>query len=395
MIDRKVFFLLAFTLFLTMTGYGIVLPTLPFVAEHIGLTSFQMGTLITGWAVAQLATAPFWGRLADTWGRKQVLLCGLLGFAIAFFLLVFAQTYWQLFFARVIGAALSSGTLPAVIALISDLTDRKYRNVAIAKFGAINGLGFLCGPAVGGLFAPFGVNVPFIVAGSCALVTLPFAMKFLYEPEKKTKVIREQPTIFKSFAMVTKKGYWQLFIVTFGVSMAASSFFGLLGYFMIEKFSASPVIVSLAFSTQAGISVIVQFFLLEKFYQWFSEEALAKNGLLFITLGFCLIAFSPHESIAIIGCLFTGFGQACVNPTVLSLLSKRETYGQGMTVGIHQAMNSLGRIVGPLIGGAVFSIIILGPFITSAVVALVLYFILLLSSRKDTDFLVENEKAQV
>lgn len=393
MLDRKVFLLLGFIIFLTMTGYGIVLPTLPFVADRLGLTSFQMGTLITGWAVAQLVSAPFWGRLADTWGRKHVLLFGLFGFAIAFFLLIFAQSYWQLLLARIIGATLSSGTLPAVIALISDLTDLKHRNVAIAKMGAINGLGFLCGPAVGGLFAPFGVNMPFIVAGTLAFVTLPIAMKYLFEPENKTSLKHKQATIFRSLGMITKRGYWQLFTVTFGVSMAASAFFGLLGYFMIAKFSASPVIVSIAFSTQAGISVIVQFFLLERFYQLFEEETLARFGLLFITLGFGLIAFSPHVAIIIIGCLFTGFGQACVNPTILSILSKREAFGQGMTVGMHQAMNSLGRIVGPLIGGAIFGVIIIGPFLTSAIIALSLYFIVLFSSKKgEAEALLRREE---
>lgn len=394
MLERKVFILLGFIIFLTMVGYGIVLPTLPFVAERLGLTSFQMGTLITGWAVAQLAAAPLWGRLADTWGRKRVLLAGLSGFAVAFFLLVFAKSYWQLLFARIIGAALSSGTLPAVIALISDLTDLKHRNVAIAKVGAINGLGFLCGPAVGGLFAPFGVHAPFIVAGSCAFLTLPIAMKYLFEPENKTMLKREQTTVFKSIAMVAKRGYWQLFTVTFGVSMAASSFFGLLGYFMIEKFAASPMMVSFAFSSQAGISVIVQFFLLERFYQWFEEESLAANGLLFITFGFSLIAFSPHLSIAIIGCLFTGFGQACVNPTILSILSKREAYGQGMTIGMHQAMNSLGRIVGPLIGGAVFAVIISGPFLTSAFISLSLYFIVFKTRKKETYASLEKSESR-
>lgn len=380
--DRKVFFLLGFIIFLSMTGYGIVLPTLPFVAERLQLTSFQMGTLITGWAVAQLITAPFWGRIADTWGRKPVLLFGLFGFSVAFFLLIFAQSYWQLLIARIIGATLASGTLPSVIAFVSDITDKKYRNVAIAKMGALSGLGFLCGPAVGGLFAPFGVNVPFIVAGTLALITLPLALRFLYEPEQKTSFTQEKHSLFRSMSMIFKKGYWQLFMVTFGVSMAGSSFFGLLGYFMIDRFQASPLLVSLAFSTQAGISVIVQFFLLEKLYELFTEGAIAKAGLLFTTFGFSLIAFSPHASLTIIGCLFTGFGQACVNPTVLSLLSKREKYGQGLTVGMHQAMNSLGRIIGPLIGGAIFSILISGPFLTSACIALSLFFMLVISEKK-------------
>lgn len=396
MIDRKVFFLLGFIIFLSMTGYGIVLPTLPFVADRLHLTSFQMGTLITGWALAQLAAAPLWGRLADTWGRKPVLLFGLFGFAVAFFLLIFAQSYWQLLLARVIGATLSSGTLPSVVAIISDLTDLKHRNIAIAKMGALSGLGFLCGPAVGGIFAPLGVNVPFIVAGTLAFISLPLATKFIQEPTAKTVNVRqkEKTSLLQSFSIVMKKGYWQLFTVTFGVSMAASSFFGLLGYFMIDRFAASPLLVSAAFSIQAGISVVVQFFFLEKLYRVFEEESIAKTGLLFITFGFSLIAFSPHIIFIIAGCLFTGFGQACVNPTVLSMLSKRGTYGQGLTVGIHQSMNSLGRIVGPLIGGGLFSIMISGPFLSSAFVAFSLFLMMYFSNKSESNVTANKEGGQ-
>ncbi|PWA12283.1 MFS transporter [Pueribacillus theae] len=393
MMEKKVFFLLGFIMFLSMTGYGIVLPTLPFLAERLGLTSFQMGSLITGWALAQLITAPLWGRLADTWGRKPVLIFGLLGFTVAFFLLIFANSYWQLLVARMIGAALSSGTHPAVFSIVSDSTDRRNRNIAIAKMGALNGLGFLCGPAVGAFFTPFGVIAPFIVAGSLAFLTLPFAMKYLREPHEKNAIKRKKHALFRSFGMIAKKGYWQLYLVTFGVSMAASSFFGLFGYFMIERFQATPFFVSLAFSTQAGISVIVQFFLLERLYHLFKEEQIAKTGLLLITLGFGTIAFSPHLGITVLGCLFTGFGQACVNPTILSLLSKRAQYGQGVTMGMQSSMNSLGRIVGPLWGGAVFSIHIAAPFLGSAFITLLLFIMILLTVKEGFQVSVMKEES--
>ena len=148
MMDKKVFFLLGFIMFLTMTGYGIVLPTLPFIADDLGLSSFQMGSLITGWAVSQLITAPIWGRFADKMGRKPVLLFGLFGFGVAFIILILAQSYWQLLIARIIGAALSSGTHPAVFSMVADFSTPKNRNLSMAQMGALNGLGFLCGPAV-------------------------------------------------------------------------------------------------------------------------------------------------------------------------------------------------------------------------------------------------------
>lgn len=395
MMDRKVFFLLGFIMFLTMTGYGIVLPTLPFIADDIGLTSFQMGSLITGWAVSQLITAPIWGRFADKIGRRPVLIFGLLGFGIAFLILIFAQTYLQLLLARVIGAALSSGTHPAVFSMVADYSSEKERNVSIAQIGAVNGLGFLCGPAVGGIFTPFGVMVPFIVAGSLALVTIPLALIYIKEHKVKDTRIKEEdsPSFWRSISMVAKTGYWNLYTITFGLSLAASSFFGLLGYFMIARFDASAMYVSIAFSAQAGTSVIVQFFLLRKLYVILDEEKISKIGLIIVTIGYSLIALAPTPWVVILGCLFTGFGQACVRPTVISLLSKREEMGQGITMGLQQSMDSLGRILGPLWGGWIFALIVPGPFITSALITLFLLIIVLMTAERQIHMPRVREKS--
>lgn len=372
MMNKKHFFLLGFIMLLTMTGYGIVLPTLPFLADNLHLTSFQMGTLITGWATAQLVTAPFWGKLADSIGRKKVLMIGLFGFGIAFLLLILANSYIQLLLARIIGASLSSGTYPAAFAIVADSTDKQNRNVAIAKMGALSGLGFLCGPAVGGIFAQFGVIVPFVVAGSLALITTPIAWKFLQEPQRTEVVIHQSQSYFRSFSILLKRGYRELYAVSLGVSIAASSFFGLIGYFMIARFDATPGYVSLAFSIEAGLAVIVQFFLLERFYQIWSEVSIKKMGLIVAAIGYTMIALSPHWFVVMLGCGLVGFGQACVLPVVISLLSKLGEYGQGITMGMNESMDSLGRMIGPLIGGFTFSISIMFPFFTSATIILLL-----------------------
>lgn len=382
MMDKKVFFLLGFIMFLTMTGYGIVLPTLPFIADDIGLTSFEMGSLITGWAVSQLITAPIWGRFADKLGRKPVLIFGLFGFGVAFLILILAQSYWQLLVARIIGAALSSGTHPAVFSMVADFSTPKNRNLSMAQMGALNGLGFLCGPAIGGLFTPFGIMVPFIVAGSLALITIPLAWIFIREPmEKETQLDEEEhPSFWRSISMVARTGYWDLYTITLGLSIAASSFYGLLGYFMIARYDASALYVSLAFSAQAGTSVTVQLFLLKKLYAIFDEEKLTKIGLSIVTIGFIAIATAPVPWMVILGCILTGFGQSCVRPTVISLLSKRGEMGQGITMGLQQSMDSLGRIIGPLWGGWIFVYLVPGPFMTSALITFLLLVMVLVNS---------------
>jgi MFS transporter, DHA1 family, multidrug resistance protein len=388
MMDRKAFFLLGFIMFLTMTGYGIVLPTLPFLADNLHLSSVQMSSLIIIWAIAQLITAPIWGRLADKVGRKPVLIFGLFGFGIAFLLLIFAHNYWQLLLARLIGAALSSGTHPAVFSMVADQTGKKYRSQSIAKMGAVNGLGFLCGPALGGVFSPFGIMVPFIVAGSLALITLPFAWLFIKESElrsendEKSSELVESISFMKSISMVTKKGYWDLYTIILGLSIAASSFFALLGYFMIARFDAPSGVVSLAFSSQAGMSVIVQFFLLGKLYKFWDEETITKIGLFITTIGYCLISFSPSIWVLIVGCNFTGFGQALVRPPTTAMLSKRNQMGQGITMGLQHSMDSLGRIVGPLWGGWFFALMVSGPFLTSAIITALLLVMTYMTNKK-------------
>ena len=383
MMERKAFFLLAFIMFLTMTGYGIVLPTLPFLADNLGLSSVQMSSLIIAWAVSQLITAPLWGRLADKIGRKPVLMIGVFGFGVAFLLLMFAQSYLQLLLVRLIGAAISSGTQTATFSMVADQTDKANRNQTIGKMGAVNGLGFLCGPAVGGLFSPLGVEVPFIIAGSLALITLPFA--YFYIQDTKIDENKETTTTMKSFVrdgenlsfwksiwMVTKPGYWNHYLIILGMSIAASSFFGLMGYYLIAKFDATPVFVSMAFSAQAGTSVLVQFFIIKKLYEVWNEDTITKIGLAITTIGYCLISFAPLVWVAIFGCIFTGFGQSLVRPTTIAMLSKRTEMGRGITLGLQDSMDSLGRILGPLWGGWVFLLLASAPFITSAVITAIL-----------------------
>jgi len=368
-------------MFLTMTGYGIVLPTLPFIADDLNLSSVQMSSLIIIWAISQLITAPIWGRLADKIGRKPVLIIGVFGFGIAFLLLIFAQNYWQLLLVRLIGAAISSGAQPAAFSMVADQTKKEFRNQTIAKMGAINGLGFLCGPAIGGLFSPFGVVVPFIIAGALSLITLPFAHIYIKETQESNDVIKENSkshphkdtiSFWKSISMVAKTGYWNHYTIILGLSIASSSLFGLLGYFMIERFEATPMFVSLAFSAQAGTSVIVQFFLLKKCYELWDEQTITKIGLVIATLGYCLISFAPFIWVAIIGCIFTGFGQSLVRPTTIAMLSKRNEMGQGITMGLQHSMDSLGRVLGPLWGGWVFVFLASAPFITSAIITALL-----------------------
>lgn len=175
-------------LFILLAGFGLIIPTLPFYARSMGATSVHMGLLITVWAGAQFAFAPFWGSLSDRIGRKPVLLLGLAGFTASFFLMALAQSVVGLLLARFLGGVLSAAALPTAQAYIADVTPPEERGQGMALIGATFGLGFIVGPAIGGLLAPFGVTVPFYVAAAAGLLTIPLTWKIL--PESHPAEIR-------------------------------------------------------------------------------------------------------------------------------------------------------------------------------------------------------------
>ena len=380
---RKSFYLLAFIMFLSMIGYGVVLPALPYLADRLGLSSFQMGSLITGWALTQFLVVPFWGRLIDRIGRKPVLLIGLFGFGIAFLLMIFAKSYWQLFFIRIVGAMLSSGTQPAALALVIDTHEKEKRSRALANMGAANALGFLCGPTVGGIFSPLGLNAPFIAAGLLSLITIPFAYFLLRELEQRNHKLQE--VSFKnSLKHMGKPGYRNLLLITFGLAVSTSSLFGVLGYFMIDRFHSTANETGFAFSAQSLSSVVIQLFFMGFILSKLHEVSITKMGLFIEMFGFACIAFSGTTWMVFAGCLLVGAGQAIARPTIISLLSKQESIGQGTVMGFQQSMDSLGRSVGPLFAGWIFLFHPSAPFVFSSVICLVLIVFIVLNLKKES-----------
>src|SRR5215831_227681 len=158
------------TVFIDLIGFGIVIPVLPFYAEgtKFGATPSQVGLLFASYSVMQLVFAPVLGRLSDKYGRRPVLLASLLGTALGFLILGFATTVWMLFVGRIIDG-ISGGNISTAQAYIADVTTKEDRAKGMGLIGAAFGLGFVFGPAIGGVLSRWGINVPFLFAGSLAL----------------------------------------------------------------------------------------------------------------------------------------------------------------------------------------------------------------------------------
>lgn len=184
--------LLFISIFLVGMGFSIIMPVLPYYAESMGANAFQLGMLITVYAICQFIFAPIWGAYSDRMGRKPVLLIGVLGFAVTFILFGYATQLWMLYPIRIAGGILSCATMPTAMAYVGDSTSLEKRGQAMGLVGAAMGMGMIFGPAVGGLLSTISLSFPFVFAGLLALANA--VSLWLWMPESlavEQRVVRK------------------------------------------------------------------------------------------------------------------------------------------------------------------------------------------------------------
>src|SRR5438045_6318985 len=158
------------TVFIDLVGFGIVIPVLPFYVEgtKFNASPRMVGLLFASYSIMQLIFTPVLGRLSDRHGRRPILFFSLLGTSLGFFILGFATTLWMLFLGRIIDGV-TGGNISTAQAYIADVTTKEDRAKGMGLIGAAFGMGFVFGPAIGGILSRWGINVPFLVAGGLAL----------------------------------------------------------------------------------------------------------------------------------------------------------------------------------------------------------------------------------
>ena len=177
--------ILFLTIFIDLLGFGLIIPALPFYAESYGASYIVIGLLSASYSLMHFLFSPLWGRLSDRIGRRPVMLIGLAGSAVAFLMFGLAKSLFMLFAARLLSGILSSATLPTAQAYIADTTSVEDRAKGMGLIGAAFGLGFIFGPALGGVLTKYGYGFPALVASG--LSTLNFIWAVWKLPETLTK----------------------------------------------------------------------------------------------------------------------------------------------------------------------------------------------------------------
>lgn len=344
------------TVFIDLIGFGIVIPVLPYYAEgtKFGATPTQVGLLFASYSVMQLVFSPVLGRLSDKYGRRPILLMSLLGTAIGFLVLGFATTLLMLFIGRIIDG-ISGGNISTAQAYIADVTTKENRAKGMGLIGAAFGLGFVFGPAIGGILSRWGINVPFLFAGGLALanaVLLYFTLPETVTPDHPARVSAASGRGWRQLLVALREprlayvlAIYFLGIVAFSIMTATFSLFMMfrLGY---DAFHNGWV-----FAFVGIISAAIQGGLIGKLVKRFGEPLLIIVGALLFSASLFVIPFVTLASgLSVLLALgaTTAIGQALSAPSLSSLASKTASAAeQGGVLGVMQSVASLARAVGP------------------------------------------------
>jgi multidrug resistance protein len=368
------------TVALDLVGFGIILPILPLYGERFGASPVVIGLLVAAFSAAQFVFAPLLGRLSDRIGRKPVILVSLFGTAVGSLITGLAWAVWVLFLGRIIDGA-SGASVSVAQGAVTDLAPPPERPRLLGLLGAAFGVGFVLGPALGGLAAVVGERVPFFVAAFVAFVNALVAMRRLPETHPR----------FRTDATVTawSSGVWPaataevadakpdprrrhdlvaLFVVAFCATAAFAGFEATFSLFGQDRFDLTEGTVAPVFVAMGLALVVVQGGLIRPITERLGTPATLRFGLVTTALGLLVLAPARTWPVLALALALLVLGQGLTTPTLSSAVANRSRGSdRGRNLGYQQSAGALARIVGPAVAGVLFQHVgIPAPYLVGA-----------------------------
>ena len=332
-----------------LIGFGVVIPILPYLADSYGASATVLGVLLTCYSGMQFLFAPVWGRLSDRVGRRPVMLLTIAGTSLALLALGLAPSLFWLFVARLFGG-LFSANVSVATAYVGDLTEGPERTRWMGLIGAAFAIGFILGPAIGGLLAPYGYQVPMLAAAGLAAVNFVYGLFSLREPPTLATGDRP-PAIQLPPAGTVRKLCLACFVFTLGVSQLETVF----AFFMIDRFRYEARQVAYILVMMALIMAAVQGGAIRRLATRFGERKLILGGSALLAVSLAAVPYMPTVSLLFVPLAVASVGRALVYPSMLGLVSVAAAAAErGLVMGAFQSSASLARVVGPLVAGALY-----------------------------------------
>jgi DHA1 family tetracycline resistance protein-like MFS transporter len=372
--QKNVLGIVFFTVFLDLLGFGMIIPIQPFYVESFGASASTITLLGASYSLMQFICSPLWGKLSDQIGRRTVILYSTILVAIGHFAFALAPTLLFLFLARILSGA-GSANIGAAQAMIADITTQENRAKGMGIIGAAFGLGFLLGPAMGGLLVQYGNHLPMVVAGILSLLNYVFALLYLPETLKRDSLNKSDQLVQSTKQSDLKSSFWRFQNVyeLMGISLIFTLAFAMMeqtiGLFVKEVWVDPSLSMDLKLKQSAKLTAyflvvvglvasIIQGGLIGRLTKRYGEILLCRIGLILVAISIGMIPFVGKTQVYLL-LLCTSFvmasGTGLLNPSRNSLLSKGvDAKIQGLAMGWSHALSALGRVIGPAMAGWVF-----------------------------------------
>jgi MFS family permease len=402
-------FTLMITAFVDMVGLLMIIPLLPFYVKTLGGGGFNVfrwhigiglmtGIIVTAFTLAQLLSAPMWGKFSDRVGRRPTLLIALAASGIAYLIFGFATSLWLLFLSRIVQGA-GGGTVGVIQAYVADSTDPKDRARALGWLSATTNLGVTLGPVLGSFAITLGKSdiipghaslqmgraAPGIMAAGLCLLNMLFAWRYLTE----SRDLSEHAALAASGVAPRKslQALWHVIshssepssrlIWIYAIAIGAfQGTFSVLALFLNVRFQVTEQTIWYFFMYTGAINVFARVLLLGRMVDWLGEAKLSRLGLVLLASGVVGMPLSQNLGMLAIAVALIPLGTAFTFPCVTALLSRvispRE---RGLYMGMQQTYGGVARIIAPLFYGWAFDTIgVSSPyFFSSAIIAATIF----------------------
>lgn len=354
------------TVALDLVGFGIVVPILGHYAETFGANGVQVGLMFATFSIAQMVFAPVLGRISDRVGRKPVIIFSLIGTAVGSIVTGAAGALWVLFLGRALDGA-SGASVAVAQGAVADIAPPEQRARLMGMMGAAFGVGFVVGPALGGLAALGGPHVPFFVAGGIAAVNAVVAMFRLPETKPDTSHIHETHGKRSALSPALQRFAIVGFLSMLGFAGFESTF-SLWGKENVH-FGFTSGTASLVFVFVGITLVAVQGGLIGPMTAKLGSRKLLRLGLILVAGGLLLLSVATSWIVLFVALFLLSMGQGFSGPSGGSLVAElAPVERRGEAIGFQQSTSAFGRIAGPVIAGTLFDRVgISAPFAVSGV----------------------------
>ncbi|WP_183029962.1 MFS transporter [Altericroceibacterium spongiae] len=346
--------------FINIAGFGIVIPLLPFYGETFGISAWQVTVLFSAYSVGQFIGEPLWGRVSDHFGRKPVLLFTVAAIGLSYVALAYTNSYYIALLLRLLGGV-AGGNMGVTQAYVADITPPGKRTARMGLLGAAFSLGFMAGPAIGGLLVIEGIGTagyrpPLLCAGFLSALAVLGTVIFLRESRVHiNRAKRQQARIHEA---ILHPIIGQVLLTTLVATSAFSAMEASYALWAEARFDWGPHEVGLTFTMIGALAAFNQAVLAGKIVEKIDESHALAYGILLAGLAMFSQIFAPNGTVLILITALMVLGLSITQPAISGLISLASPpERQGALLGLNGALSAFARIIGPLVAGALFSIV--------------------------------------